>query len=85
MKTRTSHQPTKSGQFGRSMSGFAMVEVLLVVGLILIVCALALKSIAVQHCNSQQYQIEMSTLQAEQAADWTLVSVEGQRVWLRGN
>lgn len=84
MKTRTRHQQAKTGHSGRPTSGFAMIELLLVVALMLTVSAIALKSIASQRSTSQRFENELSTNQAEQAADWSLVDFEGERVWVRG-
>lgn len=84
MKSRTRHQQAKTGHSGRPSSGFAMIELLLVVGLVLTVSAIALKSIASQRSTSQRFENELSTIQTEQAADWTLSELDGERVWVRG-
>lgn len=61
-----------------------MIEMLLVVGLMLTVSAIALKSIAFQRSTSQRFENVLSAIQVEQAADWTFVDFEGERVWVRG-
>ncbi len=69
-------------QYARN--GCTLIEKLLVVALISIVCAGALRSVAGQQEKLKATELEMVATQEREASEWSLIEIRGgSRVWIR--
>ena len=85
MRTSIRQKCSVNRQHGRQMnSGFAFIELLLLVALVTVLSALALLGVANQHNAAMQNEAEVSSIMAQQASEWMPMELgDGGRVWVR--
>jgi type II secretory pathway pseudopilin PulG len=85
MKTITRQHGSEKPQVARvTRAGFAFMELFLVVALVSVVSALALRGIASQRIQAKQQREEISSIFAKETSEWMVVEIEeGRRTWVR--
>jgi prepilin-type N-terminal cleavage/methylation domain-containing protein len=85
MRTRTRQPKSETRHFGcLTRAGFAFIELLLVVALVSVVGALALRGITSQRIEAKQQEAEISSIFAKEAGEWKVLEMEeGGRTWVR--
>ena len=84
MRTRTRQHGSETRQVARlKRAGFTFIELLLVVALVSVVGALALRGLTSQRIGAKQ-EAQISAIFAKEASEWRILEMgEGGRIWVR--